>query len=148
MMAATLLAELPVCMTPIKDYLFSGSGEPFAAWIASAALNGLNVIKFTKCIFPIMALREQRIVHNALSQIGFVGVSPMDFIYRAGETTCAIPVEETRTFDQAVSFLREGAFQNTLAKATRLLYYRLADLLAQCPRKGTDEQRDSQKRLG
>lgn len=96
-----------------------------------------------------MALaREQKIVHYALSQIGFVGVSPMDWIYRAGEVTCAIPREATNSFESAVQFLREGAFQDTLQKETRMLYYRLADQLSRCLRtKGTHERRDPKAKL-
>lgn len=74
-------------------------------------------------------MSEQRIVHHALRQIGFVGLGPLDWIHRSGEITCAIPKEETRTFNQAIRFLREGAFQRSLQNATRLTYYRLASAL-------------------
>jgi hypothetical protein len=93
-------------------------------------------------------MREQQSVHYALSQIGFVGISPMDWIYQSGEVTCAVPWEATATADAAVRFLLEGAFQNTLQKQTRLLYYRLADQLARCLNmKGSHERQDPKQRL-
>jgi hypothetical protein len=89
-------------------------------------------------------LREQRNVFYALSQIGFVGIGSMDWIYRAGEVTCAIPIEDTDTFQQAIKFLREGAFQSALQKKTRLTYYSLAQQLESWCQlfhtKGTDGQ--------
>lgn len=90
---------------------------------------------------------EQRNVHSALSQLGFVGVTPFDYIFHRDGVTCAIPVEETMSFDAAVKFLREGAFQPTLQRPTRLLYYRLAQQLDRCRMKGIDERRIRKEQL-
>ena len=76
-------------------------------------------------------MSERRTVQYALRQIGFIGLGQWDWIFQVGSVTCAIPFEQTRSFKEACHFLREGAFQSTLKRETRLAYYRLANMLDQ-----------------
>ncbi len=74
---------------------------------------------------------EQKHVIHALCEIGFEPITPFDFWCCNGLTSCGIPVERTVSFKSAIDFCREGAFQSTLEKETRKLYYLVSDLLSQ-----------------
>jgi hypothetical protein len=74
-------------------------------------------------------MEEKKLVQRALRQLGFVGLGPWDWIYQTRETVCAIPDDELSSFQSAIRFLREGTFQVTLQKQTRLAYYHLAEAL-------------------
>jgi hypothetical protein len=74
-------------------------------------------------------MSEQNAVCNALRQVGFRELTVIDWIFEDEDAVAGIPIEFTQTFQEAIAFLAEGAFQTTLRQSTRKLYLRLSQCL-------------------